>query len=297
MKASSNATQGILLMLAAVVLLSTMDALAKLLTTRFDVFQVVWARYAGQTLVAVVLLAPRLLSLLRTKHLGLQLLRSAFLFLATMCFFYSLSFMGLAEATAVMNLNPILLTLGAAAILGEKLGPFRIIGIAVALTGALIVIRPGSAVFSWVSLLPLVAGSFYAAYSLTTRFLGRDESVWTSFLYTALVGTLGASFLAPSVWTPPSASDWGLMLLLGCVGAAAQILLIKALTVSEAGLVAPFGYAGVIFAPIWGMVLFNATPDGATLLGSAVIVGAGLFIWARERANAKRAATAAAPPP
>lgn len=282
-----RATQGILLMLGAIFLFSAMDALAKVLTTRFDVLQVVWARYAGQTLVAVSLLAPRLFPLLRTKYLGLQLLRSAFLFSATMCFFTALSQMGLAQATAVMNMHPVLLTLGAALILGEKLGARRIIGIAVALTGAMIVIRPGAEVFSWASLLPLLAGMFYASYALTTRFLGRDESLWTSFLYTALIGTLGASFMVPAVWTPPAPGDWGLMLLLGAIGASSQFLLIKSLSVAEAGLVAPFGYSGVVFASAWGLILFADVPDGYTLLGSAVIVSAGVFIWARERQSRK----------
>lgn len=284
-----RASQGILLMLCAIFLFSTMDVLAKTLTTRFEVLQVVWARYTGQTLVAVVVLAPRLIPLLRTKYLGLQILRSAFLFGATMCFFTALSQMGLAQATAVMNIHPVLLTLGAAAILGERLGPRRIIGIALALTGAIIVIRPGSGVFSWASLLPLAAGTCYASYALTTRFLGRDESLWTSFLYTALIGTLGASLMVPAVWTPPSPADWGWMLVLGTIGASSQFLLIKSLSMAEAGLVAPFGYAGLVFATFWGLVAFGDVPDRYTLLGAAIIIGAGLFIWLRERAVTKAA--------
>ncbi len=283
-------TQGILLMLATIFLFSAMDALAKTLATRYDVLQVVWARYAGQMFVATLFLAPRLISSLRTKYIGLQLLRSGFLFGATMCFFTALSQMGLAQATAVMNLHPVLLTLGAALILGEKLGPRRIIGIILALIGAMIVIRPGTGVFSWVSLLPLAAGTLYASYALTTRVLGRAESPLTSFLYTALIGTLGASLLVPSVWAPPTPADWGWMLVLGCIGASSQFLLIKSLTIAEAGLVAPFGYSGVVFASIWGLILFSTAPDVYTLLGSSIIVAAGLFIWARERAAARRLA-------
>nr|WP_282563251.1 DMT family transporter [Gymnodinialimonas phycosphaerae] len=269
-------------MLSAILLFSAMDAVAKLLMTRFDVAQVVWARYAGQMLVVALLLAPRLPQLIRTRNLALQLVRSAFLFAATWCFFTSLSFMEIASATAVMNIHPVLLTLGAALVLREPLGPRRILGIALALTGALIIIRPGGDVMMWSSLLPLAAGFCYASYALTTRFLGRNEPILTSFLYTALIGTMAASVLVVPVWQPPAASDWGIFLGLGIVGAAGQFLLIRALTTAEAGAVAPFGYAGVVYSTIWGLVLFREVPDAATILGALVIVGAGVYVWHRE---------------
>ncbi|WP_227287187.1 DMT family transporter [Boseongicola sp. H5] len=284
--------QGILYMLAAIFLFSAMDALAKLLTGRFDVLQVVWARYAGQTLVVMAVLAPRLRLLIRTRHLGLQLLRSGFLFAATVCFFTSLSFMEIASATAVMNIHPVLLTLGAALILREALGPRRIFGIAAAMTGALIIIRPGSDVFTLAATLPLLGGVFYASYALSTRFLGRDEGILTSFLYTALIGTVVASAIVPFVWTPPDLADLGLFLLLGMVGAGGQFLLIKSLTVAEAGAVAPFGYAGVIFATLWGLFAFGERPDAMTILGALVIIGAGVYVWHRET-RARRAPLAA----
>lgn len=270
-------------MLAAIFLFSTMDATAKMLMGRFDVLQVVWARYAGQMFIVAVLLLPRLPSLIRTKHLGLQLLRSAFLFAATYCFFTSLSFMEIASATAVMNIHPVLLTLGAALILRERLGPRRIIGIALALTGALIIIRPGADVMTWSSLLPLAAGFCYASYALTTRFLGRDEPILTSFLYTALIGTLAATCLVVPQWQPVAPTDWGIFLVFGIIGAAGQFLLIRSLTIAEAGAVAPFGYSGVVFSSIWGLTLFSEVPDTATIVGALVIVGAGVYVWHREK--------------
>lgn len=274
-------------MLAAIFLFSAMDAVAKLLMQRFDVLQVVWARYAGQMFVVATILLPRLPTLIRTKHLGLQLLRSAFLFCATWCFFTSLSFMEIASATSVMNIHPVLLTLGAALILRERLGPRRIIGIALALTGALIIIRPGADVMTWSSLLPLLAGFCYASYALTTRFLGRDEPILTSFIYTALIGTMAATVLVVPVWQPPVATDWGIFLGLGIVGALGQFFLIKSLTVAEAGAVAPFGYSGVVYSTIWGLILFQEVPDAYTILGALVIVGAGVYVWHREiRASA-----------
>jgi drug/metabolite transporter (DMT)-like permease len=278
----SPTAQGIVMMICAIFLFSSMDATAKMLMARYEPMQVVWARYAGMMLVVSVLLAPRIGPLLRTRRLGLQLLRSAFLFAATFSFFTAISRMDIAAATAVMQVHPVLLTLGAALLLREPLGPRRIAAIAAALAGALIVIRPGSDIFTLTALLPLLGGVFYASYALTTRFLGRDEPILTSFLYTAIIGTIAASLLTVPVWTTPGPGDAALFLALGAVGAAGQFLLIRSLTVAEAGAVAPFGYAGVVFATLWGLVAFGEVPDGWTLLGALVIVGAGVYVWHRE---------------
>jgi drug/metabolite transporter (DMT)-like permease len=278
----SPTAQGILLMLCAITIFSLMDAMAKGLTARYEVVQVLWARYAGMVAVVLVVLAPRVGPLLRTRHLGLQLLRSGFLFGATFCFFTALSQMPIAAATAVMNVHPVLLTLGAALILKEALGPRRIFGIAAALTGALIIIRPGAEVFSPAALLPLAAGVCYASYALTTRFLGRDEPILTSFLYTGLIGAFVASLLVPPAWTTPSPVDAGLFLLLGALGAGGQLLLIRSLTLAEAGAVAPFGYAGILFATANGYLFFGERPDMWTIFGALVIVGAGVYVWHRE---------------
>ncbi|WP_284264726.1 DMT family transporter [Roseicyclus amphidinii] len=278
----SPTAQGIVMMICAIFLFSSMDATAKMLMARYEPMQVVWARYAGMMLVVSVLLAPRIGPLLRTRRLGLQLLRSAFLFAATFCFFTAISRMDIAAATAVMQVHPVLLTLGAALLLREPLGPRRIAAIAAALSGALIVIRPGSDIFTLTALLPLLAGVFYASYALTTRFLGRDEPILTSFLYTAIIGTIAASLLTVPVWTAPGPGDAAVFLALGAVGAAGQFLLIRSLTVAEAGAVAPFGYAGVVFATLWGLIAFGEVPDGWTLLGALVIVGAGVYVWHRE---------------
>lgn len=279
-------------MLGAIFLFSGMDALAKFLTADYAVIQVVWARYAGQMAVVVAVLAPRVHLLIRTRHLGLQLVRSGFLFAATFCFFTSLNQLEIASATAIMNIHPVILTLGAALILREGLGLRRIFGIVAALTGALIIIRPGSDVFSPAALLPLLAGFCYASYALTTRFLGRDENILTSYLYTALIGTVVASVMVPPAWTTPTLPAASLFLLLGAVGALGQFMLIKSLTLAEAGAVAPFGYVGVVFATLWGLFAFAEVPDALTLVGALVIIGAGVYVWHREtRARAATAAT------
>jgi len=269
-------------MLLTVFLFTIMDALAKGLAARYDTLQVVWARYTSQTLVAVLILLPRLKNVVKTKYFGMQLIRSGFLFGATMFFFFGITLGGLAQASAIMSVNPMLITIGAFLILGEPLGLRRAAGVSIGLIGALIVIRPGSAVFTPVSLLPLGAAICYAGYALATRFLGREESVWTSFLYTAAIGTLVASLILPWVWITPTPADAGLMLLLGVVGGAGQLSLIKALSLAEAGALAPFAYIGPILAAFWGMIFFAETPNVWVWVGAFVIIGSGVYVWQRE---------------
>lgn len=284
----SPTAQGILLMLLTVFLFTIMDAVAKGLAARYDTFQVVWARYTSQTLVAVLILAPRLKTVLRTKYLGLQLIRSAFLFAATICFFFGIVLIGLAETSAIMNINPMLITIGAYFLLGESFGFRRAFGVVAGLLGALVIIRPGSAVFDPAALLPVGAAIAYAGYALSTRFLGREESVWTSFLYTAAIGTIVASLIVPLYWTTPTLVDLGIMLTLGIIGGAGQLALIKALTLAEAGAIAPFAYIGPILATLWGALFFDEFPDLWVFVGAGLIIGAGLYIWQRERRRMKR---------
>lgn len=278
----SPTSRGIGLLLLAVLLFTAMDALAKVLIGSYPTLQVIWARYTGQTVVVALYLGRRLPGLLATRYPGLQAFRSVCQFGATAMFFFSLGFIGLAEATALTDINPVLITLGAALFLGEKLGPHRIAGVLAALIGALIVIRPGLGVFSPAALLPLGCALFYAAYALATRRVGRDENAFTSLIYAALLGTLVTSAAMPWVWTPIALHHLPIFLALGVLGATAQFCLIRAFTLVEASVVAPFGYVGLIFATFWGIVLFGEYPDRWTITGALVIVAAGLYVWHRE---------------
>ena len=280
--AASPTSKGILLMLAAIALFTGMDAIAKGLVAEYPTLQVVWARYTGQTVLVALWLAPRLRHLLRTRYPKMQALRSAFQFGATAFFFFSIGWIGLAEATAITDINPVLITLGAAVFLGEKLGPRRIIGVLVALCGAMIIIRPGSAVFSLTALLPLGCAICYAGYAIATRWVGRNEDAWTSLIYAALLGTLLTSAIMPFVWQPIAAGDVLRFLALGFLGAGAQFLLIRAFTTAEVSAIAPFGYMGIVFATFWGALLYDEFPDRWTIIGALVIVGAGLYVWHRE---------------
>ena len=259
-----------------------MDALAKLLAGRIGTMPTLWARYLGQTMVVFILVLPRLRSVLRTNYPRLQLARSVYLMCATILFFFGISNIGLAEAAAIMSINPLFITLGAAVFLGESFGMRRAFAIAAACLGAFLVIRPGADVFTAYSLLPLGAAICYSAYALTTRFVGRDEDAWTSLFYTALFGAVALSAAVPFFWQPIAPDDLVIMLGIALCGTIGQLALIRALMAGEAGMLAPFSYFGLVFSTFYGATVFGAFPDGLTVLGGVIIAGAGLYVWYRE---------------
>jgi len=275
-------SRAILLMLAAIFCFTSMDATAKALSQESGTVVALWARYAGQSLLVLALVSRRLGAVARTRFPGLQLLRSAFLMCSTTLFFFGISHIGLAQATAIMDVNPVLITLGAALFLGETVGPRRIVAIAISLVGAMIVIRPGGAVFSLWSLLPFCAAFTYAGYALMTRYVGRSEDPWTSLLYGALFGAIILTVLVPFHWQPVTPKGVVLMLMLAGFGTLGQLLLIRAFTAGEAAVLAPFGYVGLVFATFFGIVAFGEWPDLWTWVGALVIVGSGLYVWHRE---------------
>lgn len=287
MRGLSATGRGILFILLAILIFTAMDALAKHLSRHHHALQVVWARYAGQIVVVSALLARHLRAKLRTRKPGIQAARSVLQFGATALFFLSLGHIGLAEATAIMDVNPVLITLGAALFLGERIGPRRMAGVVVSMIGAMVIIRPGSGVMSAAALLPLAAAFCYTGFAILTRKLGPEEDVGTSLLYAALFGTVITTAVLPFVWLPVAPGDlWG-FLLIGVLGATGQLALIRAFTLAEAGVIAPFGYVGLIFATGWGYLLFGEVPDRWTVAGAGLIVAAGLYVWHREARGAR----------
>ena len=277
-------TLPILLMIGAVFCFASMDASAKYLMKQIGPAQTIWARYTVQAILVTVLILPKINVYGRTKYPKLQFLRSVALMMATTLFFFAFSRLGLAEASAIFNISPVLITLGAFLFLREQIGPRRVIGILVSLLGALIIIRPGSGVFTLYAILPLGAAIFYSTYSLATRFVGTDESPWTSLFYSAIFGAICYSIYIVFNWNPMSNNALLLTIIIGLFGTAGHLCLIRALTLGEASLVAPFIYTNLLFTTIWGFVLFGNFPDFWTIVGALIIVAAGIYVWARDRA-------------
>ncbi|WP_298261707.1 DMT family transporter [uncultured Litoreibacter sp.] len=278
----NNVARGIALMIAATLMFTLMDVCAKALSTRVDTVQTLWARYTVQMVVVTLIISPRLRSTVKTQRLGLQIFRAFALLATTGFFFVGFTKMSLIETTSLMQISPIFIMIGAAIFLGETFGLRRAVAAGVALVGAMIILRPGTAGFNPYALFTLGGTICYSVYALATRYAGRGEDIWTSLFYTGTVATLLLCAMVPFFWQPLELGDLPYMLGVGLMGTAGQLLLIRALSLAPASVLAPFTYVALIFSSVWGVVFFNNFPDGPVYIGALVIVGAGLYVWHRE---------------
>jgi len=277
--------RALLLFLVAGLCLSSLDATAKYLVRDHALFLVVWARYAGQMLVVTPFAWQRAgVGFWRTRHPWLQLLRSAFLLAATLCFFGALRYLPLAEGSAITFLAPMLVVILSGPLLGERPTRARWVAVVTGFIGILILVRPGSAIFHLATLLLVVAALCNALYFLMTRKLA-DESAHTTLFYSALVGTVGLSLVLP--WQIggglPTVRETSLFLLLGLFAGLGHWFVISAYLLAPASLLTPFTYLQMVWATLYGFAIFGQLPDRWSALGMAIIVASGLWLALQER--------------
>ena len=278
------------LFLLAGLCLSSLDATAKYLVRDHGLFLVVWARYAGQMLVVTPFAWQRGGSAFwRTRQPALQFLRSTFLLLATLCFFGALRYLPLAEGSAITFLTPIFVIVLSGPLLGEQPTRTRWIASVAGFVGILVLSRPGSAIFHPAALLLVLAALFNALYYLMTRKLA-GENAYTTLVYSALVGTVGLSVALP--WQlhggAPSLPEAAPFVLLGLFAGLGHWFVIRAYLLAPASLLTPFAYLQMIWATLYGFVLFGQLPDRASALGMAIIVASGLWLALQEQWPARR---------
>ncbi len=270
---------GIVLMVGAIFAFSTMDMLIKFLARDYSVWLLVWTRYLGQALLATLLVLPWGWAALRTRTLPLQILRAALLFGGTVSFFFGLAAIDFATATALVQINPLFIVIGAALVLGEHPDRRIIISVVIGFLGALIIIRPGSDAFTLAALLPVAGAVGIAGYTIVTKLLTRSETIWTSFFYVSIIGTLFASAVVPFHWHVPASGDLWYFVGAALSGSIGQFLIIWALFATRASLLAPFGYTSLVFAATYGILIFAEYPDSWTITGAMIIVATGLYVW------------------
>jgi drug/metabolite transporter (DMT)-like permease len=283
--AAPNVSKGVLMVLVAVIFFSVTDSMAKYLTLFYPVSLVVWARFAFHLLLVVVVLGPRYrMKLIRTQRLAEQVLRGLLLLLGSLLFITALKFLPLAEATAISYLAPLFVTLMSVIFLKEKVELARWIAIMCSFAGVLIIIRPGSGVFTWAALLPVTNATTFAIYQIVTRRLANQESPYTSIFYAGLVGTVLLSGILPDVWMLPQ--TWGHALAFAAIGlfaALGHLILIKAYVYASAARLAPFSYSQLIWVSFIGFIMFGDFPDAWSLIGMAVVIASGVYVANHQR--------------
>jgi drug/metabolite transporter (DMT)-like permease len=276
---SNTTLAGMALALTALACFASLDTTTKYVTSTLgvSVLLALWFRYAFQALATTAIMLPvRGRALLRTAHPKFQVLRGALLLFTSLFTFLSLKYMPLGEFTAIAMITPLVVTLLAATLLGEKVSRLRWALVAGGFAGTLLIIRPGGELFNWAMLLPLVMVGNYAAFQILTSKMVKTEDAVTMHFYTGWVGTLLASLALPFVWTlPQSAGQWAGLLLMGALGTVGHFLLLLAFRRAPAATITPLLYSQIAFALFGGWLVFSHVPDGWSLVGIAMIASCG----------------------
>lgn len=280
---------GVLLICLSGLLFPIMNGLVQVLSPRYPTEQIVWVRMASHLLFLVGVFAPSrgIAGLMRTRRPFWQFANSLLIVAATALFFAGVKHMHLASASAVSLSAPLFVAALAWPLLGERLTISRLLGAIGGFVGVLIVIRPGTSVFQLASLYIVGSAACYALYQIFTRKVAAEDRPETSACYSALVGTLVMTAIAPfSAVAFRSSVDAATMLSLGLFGGLGYYCVARALALAPANFIAPFQYVQLIGSVIVGYFVSARWPDAMTLLGSAVIIGSGIVMWWRESATA-----------
>jgi drug/metabolite transporter (DMT)-like permease len=278
-------TAGVALMAMAVVGFTCIDGSAKwLIFAGLPALQVVFVRYAGHFVVAVLLFGLRDPSAFRSHAPWRQAARSFFLVASTICNFKALQYLPITVTTTIFFAGPVLVTLLAIPILGERVGLRRILAVCTGFVGVVVVMQPWGAAWHPAMLLCLGALCFASMYFLMTRLLAGIEANATQQIWSS---GLAAIVLMPFVlggWTWPSGvTNWIVFGLIGAFGAGSHIAVTAAHRRADASILAPVTYLQIFMATLVGWTLFDTLPTIWTLVGGGIIVASGLYIWRRER--------------
>lgn len=282
---ADNVALGIGLTLLAIVIFGVQDAVSKSLVQTHSPFQIAMIRFWAFAAFSLVLVSRQgpLKEAFRSRYPWLQWLRAILLVVDIWAFAMALKTVPLAELQAVVLVYPLMATLVAIPILGEKVGLFRLVAVFIGFCGALVIVRPGGLPIDGGVLFAILSAASYAVYIALTRKVSSTDTTATSMVYVGVGGLLLTTAVGVFFWEP---MDLGAMLQMGLVmitSTAAHGLMMVALSRAPASTLQPFNY----FALPWGIFLsyqfFGHLIDPVALIGGGVIVGAGLVVMARER--------------
>jgi len=276
-------------MLMAVTLGSSLDALAKWFTQHYPVSQIVCIRFGAQAAMLLAL-APWIghRAVLTTRAPRIHVARGVAMILASALFVTGLSVLPLATSVVLGQTAPLIAASIAVPLLGERVTPRQWLFVLLGFAGVIVVLRPAPEIFGWSVLLPLGSAAAFALYQVMTRRVAAIDPAVPSLFYPSLVGCALAASVAPFFWVWPTPLHAAVMLVHGALCGLSHFLIIRALTLSSVSLVAPFGYAGLIWAAALGVVVFDERIDLPTVAGATLIALAGILL-AREAVRRSRA--------
>jgi len=274
---------GLLFALLGFALFSTHDVVVKSLGGAYAPFQTIFFSVLFSFPIAtLMLLRDATPGTLQPVHPGWVAFRTLAAVIATMCAFYAFSVLPLAEVYAILFATPLLITVLAIPLLGEKVRLRRGLAVLFGLAGIIVVLQPGQTSLTLGHLAALTAAIGGAVASVIVRRIGAEERSVVLLLYPMVANFVVMGAALPFVYQPMPLPDLGRMALTAVLAFAAMTCMIRAYRLAEAALVAPMQYSQIIWALVFGALLFNETPSGRTLVGAAMVIASGLYIVFRE---------------
>ncbi len=274
---------GIANMVTSVTLFSAAGALVKWSAATYPVIEVVFFRNIFALLpTALLIWMNGGILLLRTRYPASHLYRGAAGLTAMTLIFYALSVLLLADATALSFASPLFMTALSVPLLGERVGAYRWSAVLLGFLGIVIITRPGHDVFTAGALAALGSALTYALAVISVRQMSRTEHPITIAAYFALVCTAASGLALPFFWRTPGPVDFAILALIGVTSGLAQYFQTQAFRRAPVAVAGIFNYLGILFAGIFGYLVWHEVPSIHVLAGSAVVVACGLFILYRE---------------
>jgi drug/metabolite transporter (DMT)-like permease len=293
----SRSLIGVLSLCAGVFVFSMQDAILKGLSgTHAVTLAIVLRSIVGLPLLLIMVHYESGLKALKTRNWRLLIARGLILLTSYTTYYMAFPALPLAEAVALFFTSPIFVTILAAVFLREKVTLKSWAAVILGFIGVLIILRPGTGLFEPAALLSLLSAAAYALSMVLARRYSADESTTVMAFYVNAVYMFAAAGIAlvfhqlgvtafghPSLdflvrpWAMPNLRDMALMGLCGVIAALGMILLTHAYRQARANLVTVFEYTGMLWVPLWGFLFFQEVPRWTTVLGTIVIIAAGIF--------------------
>ena len=268
----------------AMMMFSATDGAAKYLSSDIAPQQIIFLRFVIVLILILLFCIYRgQWNIFKTTQPTLQILRGLLLAVCSLIFYFALKHLPLELCAAIGFVSPLFVTALSIPFLGERVGLRRWIAVLIGLLSVLMILRPGGVSFQLAMLLPLGSSLCWAMALVLTRLMRGSEQALTVLAWSSLVGVAAVSPLVWPVWVTPNASQWTILILLGVFNGLGQYLVIRAFMLASASLLAPFSYSIIIWSMLIGLIIFNSFPDGITLVGTAILIAAGLYIWHREK--------------
>lgn len=276
------------LLLATTLIFATGDTIAKLAVNTVPPAQILFVRCVVVAALTVPYVWFRLgAAAFRTDHPKTQIFRGIAILLSSFLFINGLSYLPLADASALNFVWPLLITVFSVILLKEQVGIRRWAATCIGFCGMLLIIRPGTGAFQIAALFPLGAAVTWSLAAVMTRSVSAHDRAETTIVWTSLVMLAGSTLIIPFFWRTPTAQEWLFMGMIGLMSVAGHSLLVYAYERATASFLAPFSYAQLVWATTLGYFVFGSLPDRWIAAGSALIVASGIYTAHRERVRAK----------